>query len=74
MMFWVPNGPLRPLVLVDSDAGPLLYLDRYSYFRQEQLIRQALVACESTRLSVDVTTAGLRHSARGRELCDTARL
>jgi exodeoxyribonuclease V alpha subunit len=50
-----PHGPLRPLVLADSDAGPLLYLDRY--FRQEQLIRHALVERESDRPSVDVATA-----------------
>ncbi|QIS19793.1 exodeoxyribonuclease V subunit alpha [Nocardia terpenica] len=36
-----PAGPLRPLRLVDHDAGPLLYLDRY--YRQEQTIRQALI-------------------------------
>ncbi|MBC7372612.1 MAG: AAA family ATPase, partial [Frankiales bacterium] len=34
------TGPLRPLRLVDSDGGELLYLDRY--FRQEQTIRDAL--------------------------------
>ncbi|WP_227982509.1 exodeoxyribonuclease V subunit alpha [Nocardia spumae] len=35
-----PAGPLRPLRLVDSHGGPLLYLDRY--YRQEQTIRAAL--------------------------------
>lgn len=35
-----PTGPLRPLRLVDTDAGPLLYLERY--FRQEQIVRRAL--------------------------------
>ena len=50
-----PNGPLRPVVLADSDAGPLLYLDRY--FRQEQLIRHSLVERESSRPSVDVAVA-----------------
>ncbi|WP_241385313.1 exodeoxyribonuclease V subunit alpha [Rhodococcus sp. CH91] len=34
------RGPLRPLRLVDTDEGPLLYLDRY--FRQEQTIRRVL--------------------------------
>ncbi|MEP9415961.1 exodeoxyribonuclease V subunit alpha [Gordonia sp. VNQ95] len=34
------SGPLRPLVLVDSDDGPLLYLSRY--FEQEEIIRTAL--------------------------------
>lgn len=33
-------GPLRPLRLVDSDEGELLYLDRY--FLQEQTIRRIL--------------------------------
>ena len=37
-----PTGPLRPLRLVDTDSGPLLYLDRY--FRQEQTVRRALDA------------------------------
>lgn len=36
------RGSLRPLRLVDTDEGPLLYLDRY--FRQEQTIREVLVA------------------------------
>jgi exodeoxyribonuclease V alpha subunit len=34
------NGSLTPLRLVDTDGGPLLYLDRY--WRQEQEIRVAL--------------------------------
>lgn len=34
------RGPLRPLRLVDTAEGPLLYLDRY--FRQEQTIRRIL--------------------------------
>ncbi|MGI8536235.1 MAG: exodeoxyribonuclease V subunit alpha [Mycobacteriales bacterium] len=33
-------GTLRPLRLVDTDGGPLLYLDRY--WRQEQSVRDAL--------------------------------
>ncbi|MFT4087446.1 MAG: exodeoxyribonuclease V subunit alpha [Gordonia sp. (in: high G+C Gram-positive bacteria)] len=35
-----PSGPLRPLAIVDSDDGPLLYLRKY--FRQEQTIREIL--------------------------------
>jgi exodeoxyribonuclease V alpha subunit len=35
-----PVGTLCPLVLVDTDAGPLLYLSRY--WQQEQLVRQSL--------------------------------
>lgn len=34
------DGPLQPMVLVDSDDGPLLYLHRY--FAQEQTIRSVL--------------------------------
>ena len=34
------TGPLRPLVLADSDDGPLLYL--HKYFRQEHVIRSVL--------------------------------
>ncbi|SIS18993.1 exodeoxyribonuclease V subunit alpha [Williamsia sterculiae] len=33
-------GPLRPLCLVDTDEGPLLYLDRYH--RQENTVRRIL--------------------------------
>lgn len=36
------HGSLRPLRLIDTDEGPLLYLDRY--FRQEQTIREVLAA------------------------------
>ncbi|AWK71706.1 exodeoxyribonuclease V subunit alpha [Rhodococcus oxybenzonivorans] len=35
-----PAGPLRPLRLVDTAEGELLYLDRY--FRQEETIRRVL--------------------------------
>jgi exodeoxyribonuclease V alpha subunit len=48
-------GPLRPLTLVDSDAGWLLYLDRY--FRQEKLIRDILDARAASRPLVDTTLA-----------------
>lgn len=50
-----PAGPLRPMALVDSDAGWLLYLDRY--FRQEQLIRNTLFARAASRPVVDTTSA-----------------
>ncbi|MET9487270.1 exodeoxyribonuclease V subunit alpha [Nocardia sp. NPDC006630] len=49
-----PAGPLRPLRLIDppgSDAGPLLYLDRY--YRQEETIRQALTERSTTQPMVD---------------------
>ncbi|MDV6292641.1 exodeoxyribonuclease V subunit alpha [Rhodococcus aetherivorans] len=36
------RGPLRPLRLVDTADGPLLYLERY--FRQEETVRQILDA------------------------------
>ncbi|MFD4367387.1 exodeoxyribonuclease V subunit alpha [Rhodococcus sp. NPDC058521] len=41
------TGPLRPLRLVDTDEGPLLYLARY--FRQEQTIRRILDERARTR-------------------------
>ncbi len=50
-----PAGPLRPLTLVDSDAGWLLYLDRY--FRQEQLIRNTLDARAARRPVIDAALA-----------------
>ncbi|KAA0020076.1 exodeoxyribonuclease V subunit alpha [Antrihabitans cavernicola] len=46
-----PAGPLRPLRLVDTAEGELLYLDRY--FRQEQTIRHALDARASVQPTVD---------------------
>ena len=46
-----PNGPLRPLTLVESDGGWLLYLARY--FRQEQVIRTILDARAVSRPVVD---------------------
>lgn len=50
-----PRGPLRPLVLVDSDAGPLLYLDRY--YLQENLIRNAITEREIRRPEIDTQAA-----------------
>lgn len=48
-------GPLRPLTLVDTDGGWLLYLDRC--YRQEQLIREVLESRASSRPVVDVALA-----------------
>ena len=45
------GDPLRPLRLVDTDGGELLYLDRY--FRQEQTIRTALDIRGRSRPAVD---------------------
>ncbi|MGV9410659.1 exodeoxyribonuclease V subunit alpha [Nocardia sp. NPDC003693] len=48
-------GPLRPLRLIEpaggSEAGPLLYLDRY--YRQEETIRQVLTERSTTQPMVD---------------------
>ncbi len=44
-------GPLRPLRLVDSTAGPLLYLEKYH--RQEQTVRTVLDARADDRPDVD---------------------
>jgi len=45
------RGPLRPLRLVDTAEGPLLYLDRY--FRQEQTIRRVLAERTATFPDLD---------------------
>ncbi|MFQ6392768.1 exodeoxyribonuclease V subunit alpha [Nocardia sp. KC 131] len=49
------SGPLRPLRIVDaqqgSDAGPLLYLDRY--YQQEQTIRRVLTERSADHPVVD---------------------
>lgn len=45
------RGPLRPLRLVDTTDGPLLYLDRY--FRQEQTIRHVLAERSGTLPGLD---------------------
>jgi exodeoxyribonuclease V alpha subunit len=44
-------GGLRPLRLVDTPAGELLYLDRY--YRDEQSVRAVLAERESSRPAVD---------------------
>ena len=46
------TGPLRPLRLVETDEGELLYLDRY--FRQEQTIRHVLDERARSRPNVDL--------------------
>lgn len=51
-----PSGPLRPLALVDSESGPLLYLRKY--FRQEQSIRAILDRRRSRRPVVDADRLG----------------
>ena len=47
-------GGLRPIRLVDTPSGVLLYLDRY--FQQEQTIRTVLAERESSCPTVDVAT------------------
>ncbi|NKY86644.1 exodeoxyribonuclease V subunit alpha [Nocardia veterana] len=49
-----PAGPLCPLRLVESDGGPLLYLDRY--YRQEQTIRDVLAERATGHPLVDPET------------------
>lgn len=51
-----PSGPLRPLALMTSDDGPLLYLRKY--FRQEQSIRTVLDGRSGTRPAVDADALG----------------
>ncbi|MFT4126209.1 MAG: exodeoxyribonuclease V subunit alpha, partial [Gordonia sp. (in: high G+C Gram-positive bacteria)] len=64
------GGPLRPLVLRDSDDGPLLYLAKY--FQQEQVIRGVLeqrsadtpaVALDAVSAAVDAAFADSPDSA-----------
>jgi exodeoxyribonuclease V alpha subunit len=47
-----PLGRLRPLRLVDTDAGPLLYLERY--WRLEQSVRDQLHDRALTRPPIDL--------------------
>ncbi|MGW4480950.1 exodeoxyribonuclease V subunit alpha [Rhodococcus triatomae] len=47
-----PAGPLRPLRLVDTDDGPLLYLEKYH--RQEETVRRVLDARAGDHPDVDV--------------------
>lgn len=53
-----PAGPLRPLRLVDTAEGELLYLDRY--FGQEQTIRDVLDARALSSPAVDTDRARQR--------------
>lgn len=48
-------GPLKPLALVDSDDGPLVYLRKY--FEQEQTIRRILDGRAASRPPVDLARA-----------------
>lgn len=50
------NGPLRPLKLVPTDQGELLYLDRY--YVQESRIRDVLEARSHSHPAVDVDQVG----------------
>lgn len=47
------RGPLRPVRLVDTDSGPLLYLERY--YLQEKVIRDVLDRRSATLPPVDVS-------------------
>lgn len=51
LVIGAPTGLLRPLTLIESDGGWLLYLDRY--FKQEQTIRRVLTEREQSRPAVD---------------------
>lgn len=48
-------GPLRPLALVESDDGPLVYLRKY--FEQEQTIRRVIDSRAQTRPQIDIDVA-----------------
>ena len=52
------RGSLRPLRLVDTDAGPLLYLDRY--WRQEQSVRDLLDSRALVPPTVDLPAVSAR--------------
>jgi exodeoxyribonuclease V alpha subunit len=51
-------GPLKPLTLVDTPTGPLLFLTRYH--RLEEIVRAALAERERTRPVVDLDVAAAR--------------
>ncbi|MCZ4562146.1 exodeoxyribonuclease V subunit alpha [Rhodococcus sp. IEGM 1401] len=51
-----PNGPLRPLKLVDTDQGELLYLDRYHL--QESTVRDLLDARSQSHPAADAVEIG----------------
>ena len=70
----LPDGTLRPLRLVDTDEGPLLYLDRY--WRQEQTVRDLLDDRALTRPPVDLAQvqAGLDRRFAGSPAPDRQRI
>ncbi|MDV8058038.1 MULTISPECIES: exodeoxyribonuclease V subunit alpha [unclassified Rhodococcus (in: high G+C Gram-positive bacteria)] len=51
-----PNGPLRPLKLVDTDQGELLYLDRYHL--QESAVRDLLDVRSQSHPAADAVEIG----------------
>lgn len=51
-------GPLKPLTLVDTPGGPLLFLTRYH--RLEQIVQATLAERERTRPVVDLDVAAAR--------------
>ena len=69
-----PTGGLRPLRLVDTDDGPLLYLDRY--WRQEQSVRDAFSdrALEPPAVDVAEVQEGLRRLFGGAPAPDRQRV
>lgn len=60
-------GPLRPLRLVDTDVGPLLYLEKYH--RQEETVRRVLDsrAGDHPDVDADALRAGLAEMFPGTE-------
>ena len=64
-------GPLRPLRLVDTAEGELLYLDRY--YLQERTIRHVLDSRERSRPEVDVDSIRRHLDALFRDPNDPAR-
>ena len=65
-------GPLRPLRLLDTDRGELLYLDRY--WRQEQTIRQVLDDRARTHPSYDAKMLAAGLAARFGDAPDRQRI
>lgn len=69
-----PAGALRPLQLVDTADGPLLYLDRY--FRQERTVASVLDrrAASAPAVPVDAVRAGLASAFGTADAPDRQRL
>ncbi|MGW0042550.1 exodeoxyribonuclease V subunit alpha [Rhodococcus sp. NPDC003348] len=67
-------GPLRPLRLVHTPIGPLLYLEKYH--RQEETVRRVLDARagDHPEVDVDVLRAGLADIFRDEEAPDRQRV